>query len=199
MANSKADSSSNQEVNNSIDVGVVSNSNYFNSIKQPNIDSSKITKVFFIKESFKMNYEFNEDMKLKSTTDNNKSKTIGRSRRINHFDEEINAKSTEKTFNSKKSSNTICSSSLPTKIRETQENKIGNATKVKDEIQRFIVKRTIGQSKTLKEIISKTLKNITMDIDSEINIDNLFFPNQDYNELRIYIKEIKKGEESFHF
>ncbi|MBW0494250.1 hypothetical protein O181_033965, partial [Austropuccinia psidii MF-1] len=199
MDNSKVHSSSIKEAKNSVNAAVVSNSNHFNSIKRPNIDSSKKTKVCTIKKSFKLNDDFNEDMKLKFTTDNNKIKTVGRSRRMNHFDEEIDTKSTEKTFNSKKSSNAICSSSLPTKIKEILENTIGDATEIKNEIQRFIAKRTIRQFTTLKETITKTLNSITMDIDSAINIDNLFFPNQDYNELRIYIEEIKKHEESFYF
>ncbi|MBW0558848.1 hypothetical protein O181_098563 [Austropuccinia psidii MF-1] len=105
----------------------------------------------------------------------------------------------EKPFKSQKSSNTICSNSLQTKIKEIQENTIGDAIQIKDEIQRFILKRTIRQSTTIKETISKTLKNITIDIDSAINIDKKIFPNKDYNELNNYIEEIKKQKQSFYF
>ncbi|MBW0464843.1 hypothetical protein O181_004558 [Austropuccinia psidii MF-1] len=72
-------------------------------------------------------------------------------------------------------------------IEDEHENNIANASKIQNEIQRFIAKKAIGQSTTLEETISKTLKNITIDIDSAINIDKLFFPNKDYNQLKIYI------------
>ncbi|MBW0520847.1 hypothetical protein O181_060562 [Austropuccinia psidii MF-1] len=164
------------------------------------------TKKIISKEEYSSNDEIDEDPNSKSTTDSSESKRIGSSRISNCFDKDIDAKSNENTINSKNSSSTICdlntghnSSSLPAKIEDKQENNIADASKIQNEIQRFIPMRTIGKSTPLKETISKPLKTITTNIDSAINIDKLFFPNEDYNKLNTSFEEIKKCEESFYF
>ncbi|MBW0535957.1 hypothetical protein O181_075672 [Austropuccinia psidii MF-1] len=187
-ANSKANSSSNTEVNNSFEAAVISNS-----IEQPN----SLIKT----QETKRKDQFNQDSYLNAATGWNKSKTSSSkimciSQRIHDSSspltkikdiqkENTDAKSTSKTIDSNESNK--------------QEKNITDASKVENETQQFIARRRIKQPTLLKEAISKTLKNITMNIDSATNIDRLFFPNEDYNKLKIYIEEIKKHKKSFYF
>ncbi|MBW0498001.1 hypothetical protein O181_037716 [Austropuccinia psidii MF-1] len=132
--NSKADSSSNTEVNNSVYVAVVSNS-----IKRPNNHIKT--------QETKKKDQVNEDSYFNATTCWNESKQS----------------SSNSMCNSQTRNN---SSSLPAKIEDERKNNIADESKLQNEIRIFMANRKIGKSTTLKETISKTLKNITIDIDT---------------------------------